>query len=113
MRTLVLVAVAALATQAGEERLKKLASQVTFARPDARSDEARRVVDLLTAPDRWAAAFRTVEEKIGPFADATAVDVTFDYDGREFAKMAGDTKVRFNLAKLEDYRRKLDALDRQ
>ena len=113
MRMLVLVALAALAPQAGEERLKKLASQVTFKRPEARSDEARRVVDLLTAPERWAAAFRTVEEKIGPFADATAVEVTFDYEGREFAKMADDTKIRFNLVKLEDYRRKLDALERQ
>ena len=47
-----------------------------------------------------------VEEKIGAFSDDTAVEVTFDYDGREFAKMAGDTKVRFNLAKLEEYRRK-------
>jgi len=113
MRMLVLVALAAVVPQAGEERLKKLASQVTFARPEARSDEARRVVELLTASERWAAGFRTVEEKIGAFADATAVEVTFDYDGREFAKMSGDTKIRFNLQKLEDYRRKLDALDRQ
>ena len=113
MRMLVLVALAGLAPQAGEERSKKLASQVTFARPDARSDESRRVVEMLTAPERWAAAFRTVEEKIGAFADATTVEVTFDYDGREFAKMAGDTKIRFNLLKLEDYRRKLDALERQ
>jgi len=113
MRMIVLVALAALTPQAGEERLKKLASQVTFARPEARSDEARRVVELLTAPERWAAAFRTVEEKLGAFADATAVEVTFDYEGREFAKMSGDTKIRFNLVKLEDYRRKLDALERQ
>ena len=70
-------------------------------------------MELLTAPERWAAGFRTVEEKLGAFSDATALEVTFDYDGREFAKMAGDTKIRFNLAKLEDYRRKLDALDRQ
>jgi len=113
MRIVVLAALVALAGQAVDERLKKLASQVTFTRPEARSDEARRVVDMLTAPERWAAAFRTVEEKIGAFADATAVEVTFDYDGREFAKMAGDTKIRFNLVKLEDYRRKLDALERQ
>ena len=113
MRIVILAAVAALSWQAPEERLKKLASQVTFARPEARSDEARRVVELLTAPERWAAAFRTVEEKLGAFAEATAVEVTFDYEGREFAKMSGDTKIRFNLAKLEDYRRKLDALERQ
>ena len=113
MRMLVLAALAALAPQAGEDRGKKLASQVSFARPEARSDEARRVVEMLTAPERWAAGFRTIEEKIGAFADATAVEVTFDYDGREFAKMSGDTKIRFNLLKLEEYRRKLDALERQ
>lgn len=113
MRIVVLAVLSALAWQAADERLKKLASQVTFARPEARSDEARRVVELLTAPERWTAAFRTVEEKIGPFVDATAIEVTFDYEGREFAKMSGDTKIRFNLVKLEDYRRKLDALERQ
>lgn len=113
MRIVVLALLAALAPQAAQERVKKLASQVRFAPPEASTDEARRVVEMLTAPERWAAAFRTVEEKIGAFADATAVEVTFDYDGREFAKMAGDTKIRFNLPKLEDYRRKLDALERQ
>jgi len=110
---LILAVLSALAPQSAEERAKKLAAQVTFARPEARGDEARRVVEMLTAPERWTAAFRTVEEKIGAFADTTAVEVTFDYEGREFAKMSGDTKIRFNLAKLEDYRKKLDALERQ
>jgi hypothetical protein len=110
MRILVL---ALLLVQAPDERLKKLASQVAFTRPAAGSDEARKVVDLLTGADRWVAGFRRVEEKIGPFSDATAVEVAFDYDGREFAKMAGDTKIRFNLAKLEEYQKKLDALERQ
>ena len=99
--------------QGAEERSRKLAAQVAFSRAEPRSEEARRVIELLSAPDRWAAGFRTVEEKIGAFSDATAVEVSFDYDGREFAKMAGDAKIRFNLAKLEEYRRKLDALDRQ
>ncbi len=113
MRLLALALLLAQAAAGADERSKKLASQVRFERPDARSDEARREIELLGAPERWAAGFRSVEEKIGAFSDATVVEVTFDYDGREFAKMAGDTKVRFNLAKLEDYRRKLDALDRQ
>jgi hypothetical protein len=108
-----LALLAALLPQANDDRSKKLASQVAVARPESRSDEARRVIELLSAPERWAAAFRTVEEKIGAFSDATAIEVTFDYDGREFAKMAGDTKIRFNLSKLEEYRKKLDALDRQ
>ncbi len=108
-----LLALALLLVQAPDERLKKLASQVTFAKPGPGSDEARRVVELLTAPDRWSAGFRTVEEKVGRFSDATAVEVTFDFDDREFAKMAGDTRIRFNLAKLEEYQRKLDAIERQ
>ena len=113
MRIVVLALLLAQAAQGADERLKKLASQVTFTRPAAGSNEARRVVDLLTAPDRWIAGFRTVEEKIGAFADDTTVEVTFDFDGVEFAKMAGDTRIRFNLAKLEDYQKKLDALSRQ
>ena len=114
--TMRLIALALLVTQApqgAEERLKKLASQVTFVRPEPQNDEARRVLELLTSPDRWAAGFRTVEGKIGAFSDATALEVTFDFDGREFAKMAGDTKLRFNLGKLEEYQKKLDALERQ
>lgn len=39
--------------------------------------------------------------------------MTFDYDGREFVKMAGKTTVRFNLPKLEAYQKKLDDLERQ
>lgn len=113
MRSATLAVLALLLSQAGEERFKRLAAQVTFAPAEARSDEAKRVGEMLTQRDRWAAGFRTVEEKLGAFADATAVEVSFDYEGREFAKMAGDTKIRFNLAKLEDYRRKLDALERQ
>src|SRR5436190_4244488 len=113
MRLLTLALLLAQVPQGAEERYRKLAAQVAFSRAEPRSEEARRVIELLSAPDRWAAGFRTVEEKIGAFSDATAVEVTFDYDGREFAKMAGDAKIRFNLAKLEEYRRKLDALDRQ
>ena len=113
MRMVALALLLAQSVQGTDERLKKLASQVSFARPASGSNEARRVVDLLTAPDRWLAGFRTVEEKIGAFADATAVEVTFDFDGVEFAKMAGDTKIRFNLAKLEEYQKKLDAIERQ
>ncbi len=108
-----LLALALLLAQGGEERASKLASQVSFARPEASGEEARRVVALLADPARWQAGFRTVEEKVGPFADATALEVTFDYDGREFVKMAGDTKIRFNLAKLEEYQKKLDAIERQ
>jgi hypothetical protein len=113
MRMMALALLLAQAAQGADARLKKLASQVSFARPAAGSDEARRVVDLLTAPDKWIAGFRTVEEKIGAFADTTTVEVTFDFDGVEFAKMAGDTKIRFNLVKLEEYQKKLDAIERQ
>ncbi|HVE38476.1 MAG TPA: hypothetical protein VNM14_01225 [Planctomycetota bacterium] len=113
MRLLALALLLSQVPPGAEERAKKLAAQVRVAKPESRSDEARRVIELLGTPERWAAGFRTVEEKIGAFSDDTAVEVTFDYDGREFAKMAGDTKVRFNLTKLEEYRRKLDALDRQ
>jgi hypothetical protein len=113
MRVLALALLLAPLLQEAEERSKKLASQVAFGRPEPTSEEARRVIELLSSPERWAAGFRTVEQKIGAFSDATAVEVSFDYEGREFAKMAGDTKIRFNLAKLEEYRRKLDALERQ
>jgi hypothetical protein len=113
MRLLALALLLVQAPPGSEERCKKLSSQIAFTRPEPRSEEARRVVELFSAPERWSAGFRSVEEKIGAFSDATAVEVTFDYDGREFAKMAGDTKIRFNLSRLEEYRKKLDALERQ
>jgi len=102
-----MLAVALLGALQGDPRLKKLAEQVTIA-PVASS----KVTAMLSDRARWAAGFKTVEEKLGGrFDDATAVEVTWDYEGSEFAKMAGDLKIRFNLAKLEAYQKKLDELE--
>jgi hypothetical protein len=102
------------AIQGADDRAKKNAERIAFAKQDARSDEEKHVLALLTDRPRWAAAFKEVEEKLGgAFKDDTAVLVTFDYDGDEFAKMAGATTIRFNLRKLEAYQKKLDDLERQ
>jgi len=102
------------ASQESDERAKKLAARMTFAPVEGKSDEEKRVLALFTDRARWAAGFKEVEQKLGgSFAEDTTVGVTFDYDGDEFAKMAGKTTVRFNLRKLEAYRKKLDDLDRQ
>jgi len=102
------------ALQGADDRAKKNAERIAFAKVEPRSDEEKRVLALLTERSRWAAAFKEVEEKLGgAFKDDTAVEVTFDYEGDEFAKMAGAVKIRFNLRKLEAYQKKLDDLDRQ
>jgi hypothetical protein len=104
---------ALVAAQNADQRGRELAARVRFAAAETKSDEARRVVALLSDPSRWAAGFREVEEKLGAFADDSALDVTWDYAGDEFAKMAGKTVIRFNLGRLEAYRRKLDELEKQ
>ncbi len=111
--TTILLLAAALLVQGADERARKLAAKVAFAKVEPRSDEQKKVLALLTSPERWAAGFRTVEEKLGPFSDETALSVTFDYDGREFVKMSGKTTIRFNMPKLEAYQKKLDDLERQ
>lgn len=91
----------------GDPRLKRLGEQVSFA-----AVPASKATALLSDRARWAAGFKTVEDKLGGrFDDATAVEVTWDYEGAEFAKMAGDLRIRFNLAKLEAYQKKLDELE--
>jgi len=103
-----------LAAQGADERAKKIAERISFARVEGKSDEGKRALGLLTDKARWAAAIKEVEEKLGgPFQDGTALEVTFDYDGDEFVKMAGATTIRFNLKKIEAYQKKLDDLERQ
>lgn len=103
-----------LAAQGADDRAKKLADRVSFSKVEAGSEEGKRVLGLLTDRARWAAAFKEVEEKLGgAFRDETAVEVTFDYEGEEFAKMAGKTTLRFNLRKLEAYQKNLDDLERR
>ena len=105
MRLMLLAAL--LGSSQGDPRLKKLADAVTIA-PVA----ASKSTGVLSDRARWAAGFKLVEEKLGGrFDDATAVEVTWDYEGSEFAKMAGDVKIRFNLAKLEAYQKKIDELE--
>lgn len=102
------------ALQGADDRAKKNAERIAFAKVEARNDEEKSVLALLTDRPRWAASFKEVEEKLGGvFKDDTAVEVTFDYDGDEFAKMAGVTRIQFNLRRLEAYQKKLDDLDRQ
>jgi hypothetical protein len=112
MRIACLLALLAL-TQSGE-RWKTLAGGVRIAAAQPATDPGKRVTALLSDPARWAAGFRTVEDKLGgKFADGTTVEVVWDYDGAEFAKMAGRTTIRFNLKKLELYQAKLEELERR
>src|SRR5262245_59538962 len=98
------------------DRAERLHDRCVFVHVNPQSDEARRVLKILTDKQHWIGGFRTIEEKIGPFPDELTVRVTFDWDGPEFAQAAATGlagRVRFNLSRLEDYQKKLDEVDRQ
>jgi hypothetical protein len=99
-----------------QDRAEKFFERVAIEKVEAKSNEARRVLDVLTKKENWLAAFRAVEEKIGPFPDGLTLKATFDWNGDEYAHGggAGDRGwVRFNLAKLEEYQKKIDAIEQQ
>jgi hypothetical protein len=98
------------------DRAERFVERAVFVRVEPETEEARRVLKILTDKKHWVGAFRFIEEKIGPFPDDLALRVTFDWDGPEFAQAAATGaagRVRFNLARLEDYQKKLDEVDRQ
>lgn len=99
-----------------QDRAEKLFDKVTFAKVEPSGDEERRVVEVLSKKENWIAAFRALEEKLGPFPDGLAVKVGFDWPGDEYAhggSGAGGGWVRFNLPKLAGYQKKVDAIERQ
>lgn len=99
-----------------QDRAEKLFERITIEKVEPRSDEERRVVDVLTRKENWLAAIRAVEEKIGTFPEGLTVKATFDWPGDEYAHGggAGDRGwVRFNLKKLEAYQKKIDAVEQQ
>jgi hypothetical protein len=90
--------------------------RVSFEAIAPATDEGRRVVEGLTRKEAWAAGFRAVEEKIGPFPAGLTVRVSFDWPGDEYGQGSGSGDrgwVRFNLSKLEDYQRKVDEIERR
>jgi hypothetical protein len=98
-----------------EDRAVRLFERVKFDPVEPQSDEARRVVEILTRQEHWLAGFRVVEEKLGPFPDGIPIRVSFDWEGPEFARAGlegASGRVRFNLARLEEYEKRTDELRR-
>lgn len=98
-----------------DDRAVRFLERVRFDPAEPQSDEARRVVEVLSRPEHWLAAFRRVEEKLGPFPDGIPIRVSFDWEGPEFARagLEGKTgRVRFNLARLAGYEKRTDELRR-
>src|SRR2546428_8421522 len=99
-----------------QDRAEKFFERVSIQKVEPKSDEARRVMDVLTRKENWLAAFRAVEEKVGTFADGVTVKATFDWSGDEYAHggATGDQGwIRFNLARLEEYQKKIDAIEKR
>ena len=113
MRAAIALVLAALVQ---EDRPALLFERVKFDSVEARSEEARRVVEILTRREHWLAGFRVVEEKLGPFPEGVSIRVSFDWEGPEFARAGlegpGRGRVRFNLARLEEYEKRTDELRR-
>ena len=107
---------AALLSLALQDRAGAFFDAVRFEDAKAESEPARRVTEMLRKKEHWVAAYRAIEERLGPMPKKLDLTVSFDYDGEDVAQGAakGDVgMIRFNLKKLEEYQRTLDDLEKR
>lgn len=110
---MIILLLCALLAPVGRDRSEDLYSRVSFDKPSGDSDEARRVIEILTKKENWTGAFRALEQKYGKFPDDLKIEVDFNLEGDEVgwgAANASGGKVRFNLDKLAQHLKKADEL---
>lgn len=110
------LALLALAVLPLQDRYAKLYAAVTFAPYKAESQEELQVLAVVAQKDHWMGAFRTLEEKVGPFPDTVKVEVDFDLQGDNPSSggfQEGKGVISFNVGRLVEYQRKADAARKQ
>jgi hypothetical protein len=101
---------------ADDQRALRFFDSIRFQKYEPEGDEGRRVMEILLNKEHWVSAYRTLEEKLGPFPDALILSVDFDFDGEPLARASGkgtEGRVTFNLKRLAEERKKLDALEEE
>src|SRR5579883_1756445 len=95
----------------GEQRARDFFDRIQFEAPSADSDEARKVAEILMKRETWVAAYRTLEQRLGPMPEGLVLKVDFTLEGEE-AGFGGGTgaegRVRFNLRQLAERQKRID-----
>ncbi|MBI2930326.1 MAG: hypothetical protein HYY16_01630 [Planctomycetes bacterium] len=103
--------------QATDEHARQVVERMTF--PDAaaikvwtdQGPEYKTVLDVVLKRGHWVAAVKALEERLGPFGDAWAIEVKLsEWGGTHVAR--GDRigekgEIAFNMRRLGEYERKL------
>lgn len=116
VRSAILAGTALALLGGAQDRYQRLFNRVTFSRVAPQNEEEGRVLAVVTQKEHWLGAFRTIEEKLGPFPDAVIVEVSFDLEGESPSSGGveeGKGVVRFNLPRLVAYQKKADEAKRQ
>lgn len=101
---------------ADDQRALRFFDSIRFQKFEPPGDEGRRVMEILLKKEHWVGAYRTLEEKLGPFPDALALSVDFDFDGEPLARALGkgtEGRVSFNLKRLAEEMKRLDAIEEE
>ena len=96
-----------------DTRALRFCDRTSFNMPEAKGEDAKRVVEILVNREHWIGAYRTLEETFGRFNDELSVRVDFDLDGEDLANAGcrgNEGKIAFNLKKLSEHERKLGEL---
>lgn len=113
MKTLMLLA---LLGPEPRDRAQDFYDRIQFERPSPDSDEGRKVVETLLKKEHWLAAYKAIENLLGPMSDDYALSVDFSLEGKE-AGWGGGTadsgRIRFNLKLLTEVQKSTDALYEQ
>jgi len=95
----------------GEQRARDFFERIQFETPSTDSEEARKVADTLMKRETWIAAYRALEQRLGPMPDGLAVKVDFALEGEEAgfgSGNGGEGRVRFNLRLLAEHRKRIE-----
>jgi hypothetical protein len=104
---------ALLAGPADDQRAQEFFGRIHFEAASPDTDEAKRVVAILTRKENWIGAHRAIEQRYGAFPDDLAIEVDFNLSGGEVGWGKGEAsggKVRFNLGLLAEQLKKADEL---
>ena len=101
---------------ADDQAANRFFDRIRFDKPDADSEEGRRIVALLLQKEHWTGAYRAIEEKFGSFFDDAELSVDFNLEGEELGRTevrGRQCRIGFNLKKLVEYRKTVEDLERQ
>jgi hypothetical protein len=95
----------------GEQRAREFFDRIQFEAPSTDTDESRKVADILMKRETWIAAYRALEQRLGPMPDGLVVKVDFALEGGEAGSGSWngtEGRVRFNLRQLAERLKRIE-----